>query len=135
MPIKPENRGFYLIDWPQLSQAIRFGRALGRCEKCGVPHKTVVYHLGDGRWWDAENRRWVGGKVTGPDMVHLRRTYIVLATAHRDHDEGNSSPKNLAAWCQACHIRHDAPEHARRRRITYLLRKALGDLFLGPYRV
>ena len=28
---------------------------------------------------------------------------------------------------------HDRSHHLARRRITYLLRRALGDLFLGPY--
>lgn len=28
---------------------------------------------------------------------------------------------------------HDRPHHLAQRRITYLLRCALGDLFLGPY--
>jgi hypothetical protein len=28
---------------------------------------------------------------------------------------------------------HDRTHHLARRRITYLLRRALGDLFLGPY--
>jgi hypothetical protein len=43
-------------------------------------------------------------------------------------------PSNLAALCQRCHILHDKPEHLRRRRLTYLARRALGDLFTGPYR-
>jgi hypothetical protein len=30
---------------------------------------------------------------------------------------------------------HDRPHHLEQRRITYLLRRALGDLFLGTYRV
>jgi hypothetical protein len=35
--------------WPQLSAAIRFGRAKGRCERCRRPHGRLVFHLGDGR--------------------------------------------------------------------------------------
>ena len=38
MPIRREYRWFYPIDWPQLSAAIRFGRAKGRCEHCRRPH-------------------------------------------------------------------------------------------------
>jgi hypothetical protein len=30
---------------------------------------------------------------------------------------------------------HDRPHHLAQRRITYLLRRALGDLFLGPYTI
>jgi hypothetical protein len=29
---------------------------------------------------------------------------------------------------------HDRSHHLARRRITYLLRRAIGDLFLGPYK-
>ena len=57
MPIRPEHRFFYPIDWRELSMAIRFGRAQGRCESCGRPHGQMVYHLGDGRWWDVEAGR------------------------------------------------------------------------------
>ncbi len=44
MPIRPEHRHFYPIDWPQLSAAIRFGRAEGRCEAgllVGVDHDGI----------------------------------------------------------------------------------------------
>jgi hypothetical protein len=30
---------------------------------------------------------------------------------------------------------HDRPHHLAQRRLTYLLRRALGDLFLGTYDV
>ena len=49
MPIKPELRYLYPIDWPQVSRWVRFVRAKGRCEHCGRPHGQVVRHLGDGR--------------------------------------------------------------------------------------
>ncbi len=48
MPIRPEHRFFYPIDWLQLSAVIRFGRARGRCEGCGRPHRRMVYHLAMG---------------------------------------------------------------------------------------
>ncbi|GJD47814.1 hypothetical protein OPKNFCMD_0525 [Methylobacterium crusticola] len=62
MPIRPENRFFYLIDWVQLSATIRFGRARGRCEGCSRPHGQLVSHLGDGRWWDAAESTWRYGR-------------------------------------------------------------------------
>ena len=49
MPIRPEYRFLYPIDWPQLSAMIRFARAGGRCERCGRPHGQLIWHLGDGR--------------------------------------------------------------------------------------
>ena len=60
---------------------------------------------------------------------------MVLAAAHRDHDTSNNADANLAAFCQRCHMIHDWKHHMARRRITYLMRQAIGDLFLGPYPV
>ena len=141
VPIRPEYRWFYPIDWPQLSAVIRFGRAKGRCEGCRRPHGRIVCHLGDGRWWDAERGAWRDGqgrvaRVTGIEDVLpvVATTRVILATAHRDHDPTNNRPRNLAALCQRCHLQHDRQEHRRRRWLTLFRRKALGDLFLGRYR-
>ena len=59
MPIRPEYRWLYPIDWRELSVAIRFKRAGGRCEQCRRPHGKRVRHLGDGRWW--MRRSTIGG--------------------------------------------------------------------------
>ena len=62
MPIKPELRCFYPIDWPQISHWVRFVRAKGRCQVCGRPHGETVQHLGDGRWWDEAQQIWRDGR-------------------------------------------------------------------------
>jgi hypothetical protein len=74
--------------------------------------------------------------AVGTDDVlgRARTTRVVLATGHRNHDTADNSAANLAAWCQRCHMLHDRPEHQRRRWLTVFRRKALGDLFHGPYR-
>ncbi|HJE26164.1 MAG TPA: hypothetical protein K8W01_21150 [Methylorubrum populi] len=140
MPIRREHRFFYPIDWPQLSAVIRFGRARGRCEGCGRPHGRTVFHLGDGRWWDDDAESWRDGAgrmirlSTADDVLAAARTTrVVLATAHRNHDTADNTAANLAAFCQRCHMMHDRPEHKRRRWLTLFRRKALGDLFRGPY--
>ena len=141
MPIRKEHRFLYPIDWPELSAIIRFERAKGRCEGCGRPHLTHVRHLGDGRWWDEARGVWRNGhgrslpRLMPPaaDDPSLMSTYVVLATAHLDHDPGNSRPRNLKALCQRCHMLHDRNEHRRRRWLAHRRRKALGDLFSGPY--
>ena len=69
MPIRSEYRFLYPIDWPQLSAAIRFRRAGGRCERCGRPHGQLVWHLGDGRWWDAEDGIWRNSRGTTCSMI------------------------------------------------------------------
>lgn len=141
MPIRREHRYFYPIDWRELSDAIRFGRAKGCCEGCGRPHMRQIVHLGDGRWFDAEAAAWRDGTGIQCEAIpsyaeiadRARITRVVLATAHRNHDTSDNRPANLAAWCQRCHMLHDRAEHLRRRALTYQRRRSSGDLFLGAY--
>ena len=141
MPIRPDLRWFYPLDWRELSKTIRFGRAKGCCERCRRPHGQVVQHLGDGRWWDVRIGAWRNGqgRILRPLLASLsadtamRTTLVVLATAHLDHDPTNNRASNLEALCQRCHLLHDRPEHRRRRWLTLRKRKAGGDLFTGSY--
>lgn len=146
MPIRREDRNFYPIDWRELSLAIRFGRAKGRCERCGRPHGETVHHLGDGRWFDAAVERWRDGrgrlirKASLPDPrsasseLPVTTTLVRIACAHLDQDTANNDDSNLAALCQRCHLDHDRSWNMEKRRLTVLLRRAIGDLFTGPYR-
>ena len=139
MPIKPEMRGFYSRDWREVSRTVRFVRAAGVCQSCGRPHGTKIRCLPDGRWFDAARGTWRNGRgrpTRWPDLIEtaqIRYTRVILAAAHLDHDPRNNRLRNLKSLCQRCHIMHDRPYHLVQRRITYLLRRALGDLFLGPY--
>jgi len=120
--------------------AIRFGRAQGRCERCGRARGQIVYHLGDGRWRDARPGRrrddW-GRRIrvrSGAGILdRARRTRVVPAAAHRDHDTADNADANRAAFCHRGHMIRDRPEHQRRRRRTLFQRKAMGDPFGGPY--
>lgn len=137
MPIAPQHRWLYPIDWRELSRAIRFGRAQGACEHCGRPHGMRVVHLGDGRWWDGERLYWRDGhgrrvRRPGGDVAGIARTTrVVLACAHLDHDPTRNRPRNLAALCQRCHMLHDGPEHRRRRWLNAYRRRAIGDFLAG----
>jgi hypothetical protein len=141
MPIKREMRGFYPADWPAISQRVRFERAGGICQDCGRPHGARIRCLPDGRWFDATQGTWRNGRgrtARWPDLVEvaqIRHTHVILAAAHLDHNPRNNRLRNLRSLCQRCHMIHDRPHHLAQRRITYLLRRALGDLFLGPYSV
>jgi len=137
MPIRLDQRWLYPIDWRQLSAAIRFDRAGGRCERCARPHLARVAHLGDGRWWDAAAGIWRSDRgrriaVRRPMLSDVRTTYVVLACAHLDHDPGNNAPANLAALCQRCHIRHDAAEHRWQRWWNAFRQRAVRDLYEDP---
>ena len=63
----------------------------------------------------------------------MRQTRVILAAAHLDHNPGNNRLRNPRNLCQRCHLIHDRPHHLAQRRVTYLLRRTLGDLSLGPY--
>lgn len=138
MPIRPENRWLYPIDWEQLSATVRFKRAGSRCERCARPHLRRIAHLGDGRWWDADAGHWRSprGRRTSPKgglaLSSIRTTKVVLACAHLDHDPGNSTLANLAALCQRCHLLHDAAEHRWQRWWNRFRHRAIRDLYEDP---
>jgi hypothetical protein len=126
---------------PIYSRKVRFERAGGICQTCGRPHGQRVRSLPDGRWYDPKRRTWRDGQghdTERPDLeqrIKVRTTRVFLAAAHLDHDPTNNRLRNLRSLCQRCHMIHDRPYHLAQRKITYLLRRALGDLFLGPYRL
>ena len=150
MPIRPDMRWLYPIDWRELSHIVRFDRARGRCQRCRRPHGRDVFQLDDGRWFDADEGVWRsdrGRRLTAlppppsaalfaqyrlVDLAGerpLRLTRIRLASAHLDHDPGNNRLGNLAALCQRCHLANDRGEHQRQRWRTLFRRRAMGDLF------
>lgn len=105
MPIRAENRSRYPKEWPLISLWVRVC-AGWRCEWCaaeqGEPH---------------------------PDTG----SRVVLTVAHLDHESGPEDvrPSNLAALCQRCHLRHDAPLHARNSAVRRRLAFGTPDLLMG----
>jgi hypothetical protein len=89
-------------------------RANHKCEFCGIDNyshvhsfkdefgKTVWKYLSIGEWYSKNC----------PKLVK-----VILTIAHLDHDETNMEVKlsRLAALCQLCHLRYDAPEKLKRR--------------------
>ena len=51
---------------------------------------------------------------------------VVLTIAHRDNELTDHSDANLAAWCQRCHLTHDAAQHAADARLTRCEQKDAG---------
>jgi hypothetical protein len=118
MPIRPENKKRYPVDWPSISNRIRFDRAKGRCEcdgRCGRPPG----HLGtDGRCVNVH-----GGMAYGTGSP------VVLTTAHLDHTPENCGDDNLAAMCQGCHLHYDRAHHAETARATREAALGMAALF------
>ncbi|RZF63483.1 hypothetical protein EWE75_15675 [Sphingomonas populi] len=146
MPIRPEHRWLYPIDWPEITNFVRFVRAKGRCEQCRRPHGHYAAQLADadGVWWDRDARAWCDGRgrplrsqpaFVALENIRMTRRPVYLATAHLNHDPSDSGRRwrNLAAFCPRCHMKHDADEHRRRRWWNAFRRRAVGDLFNGRY--
>ena len=97
-------------------------RADNHCECCGLKNHTIVYavkyymrhngHYGFRTIW-FRNHDDAGRECLGRP-IEMKK--VVLTIAHLDHDEENwdVADDRLAAWCQICHLRYDAPEKMRR---------------------
>ena len=122
MPIRPENKPLYPPNWREISIGIRYSRAGGRCEQCGIPNGVWRNHRTD-RWTHDAGlaEAWI---LDGDQIAR-----IVLTVAHLDHDPCYNDPTNLRALCQRCHNRHDAPHRRQTAHHTRRAGKALGDLF------
>ena len=108
MPIKPENRGRYPANWQAIRASI-LERAGHKCEFCGVPNHWYRNNRTD-EWTDSPMQAETWETVDGDPVA-----YIVLTTAHLDHQPENNDPGNLRALCQRCHNRHDAGHRLRNR--------------------
>ncbi len=127
MPIRPEMRDRYPADWELRSRFVRFTRARGCCEWCGVPHGWQVWrHPENHRSWYARRELETGagyrirctsvGFCVGPPSNGVGPVRIVLTCAHvHDRRPEAASLLNLAALCQLCHNRHDAKHRAAER--------------------
>lgn len=95
MPIRPENRGRYPANWPEIRERIR-QRSGNRCEcigQCGL-------HRG---------RRCV---ERNGEPATFARGKVVLTVAHfPDHAPENCADGNLIHACQRCHLRMDRQHH------------------------
>lgn len=141
MPITKENRKRYPANWLEIRESI-LTRAKRCCEWCGVPNYAVGHRdaagkfvavkgdgpvdaIGRGRTWPNESIRttYAEAKEHADDFNYNigdtgeRLIVIVLTIAHvHDDSPENCDPSNLAALCQRCHLKHDAPSRARNRK-------------------
>ncbi|WP_194720779.1 hypothetical protein [Noviherbaspirillum malthae] len=138
MPIKPENKHRHPENWKQIRAAI-LERAGNCCEACRVPNRARITrgageNVGtfmdmDGYVFDADNGAQLG-RVRHADYEGTGKWIdVVLTIAHLDHIPENCDPTNLRAWCQRCHLRHDAQHHAENARQTRRNRLMNRDLF------
>lgn len=127
MPIAPDKRHLYPPNWQQISFRIRFVRAEGRCEWCGVEHKAVGHRDENGEFHPVSTS-------TNLSDESLRLITIILTTAHLNHDPTDNRETNLAALCQRCHLNHDREHHAKSRARNArrnAIKRGQGTLFDG----
>ncbi len=99
----PINYADYPPNWKSEIRPAILERAGHKCEWCGVPDR--YYRVGDDAF-KAGDDRLVEAIEDG-----VKYTFIVLTVAHiHDKNPMNCDPRNLAALCQRCHLRHDAPD-------------------------
>jgi 5-methylcytosine-specific restriction endonuclease McrA len=99
MPILPENKSRYPVNWKEIRAGILL-ECQGRCEFCGLEN----YTMRDGK-------------------------KIVLTIAHLDHTPENCARENLRALCQKCHNTYDASHRAQtRKRFMYAKQSNLFEL-------
>ena len=127
MPIRPENRKRYPVDWATISKRIREDRAEWQCEcrgECGTDHGAegvrIVGYNHDIARCSARNQE--------PHLI--TGSLVVLTVAHLDHIPENVDDGNLRAMCQRCHLAYDREHHAETRRLAeHRKRREMGDLF------
>jgi 5-methylcytosine-specific restriction endonuclease McrA len=109
MPIRPENKDRYPVNWKEIRAAV-LKRAGNRCERCQVKNYAVGWRDRGGDFfpWSSYNVR--------TRFVEKKSIKIVLTIAHLDHQPENNDMANLAALCQRCHNRHDIAHRVRGRR-------------------
>lgn len=135
MPISAEKMKLYpggsikSPEWQTIRERIRT-RADNRCEKCGVENHALGGRLNSGKFlpalpkgdnglrlvWPKPGEEWWCGD--GADPIRLRIIKIVCTVAHFDNHLTDHSDDNLRFWCQQCHLRHDAKQHAASAAVT-----------------
>ena len=99
----------YGPDWRQVSDAIRFGRARGRCEcrgECGT--RGARKACADP---DLEGRCRAEHGKPNPRTTSM----VILTVAHLDDNPGTNDPDRLRAFCQGCHLAYDIRVHRANR--------------------
>lgn len=106
MPIRPENRLRYPINWAAISHRIRFARARGRCEcrgECGRVHAGMNLDP----YTKPARCEAIHGQPAETGST------VVLTVAHLDHTPENVHDDNLKAMCQRCHLAYDGNLHQK----------------------
>lgn len=112
MPIKPENKAKYPVNWSSVIVPMIRARSGGRCE----------FTMTNGARCEA--RQYLPHPIT--------RSKVVLTVAHLNHDPADCRPENLLDSCQRCHNRYDNAHRKKNAAATRRSRMGMDDLFPAP---
>jgi hypothetical protein len=112
----PINYKEYPSNWKtEIKPAVKL-RSGDKCEFCGAPNHTWIYRHFKGKkdWRIAPE----GMEMEAMSLDGTKFIYIVLTTAHLDHDKLNHgvSVDRLRDLCQRCHLKHDMDHHVANRK-------------------
>ena len=101
------------------------------CEFCGVRNYAIGYRDNQGKFWEEDGSSYIPDHVFDTKKGEPKKAIkIVLTIAHlADPNPMNCHPCNLAALCQRCHNRYDAPMRKRNSRKTREKNMGLLNLF------
>ena len=135
MPIRREE---YAENWEAISRRIRFERAGGRCERCGVAHGAVGARDANGVWRDAAEIEAMTPAALGefyPTLASRRLVTMYLTVAHLTRNPADNGEFALACYCTHCHLDYDRQDNWQRRRRNRLARwLAAGQMALGRWK-
>lgn len=148
----PWNKARYPENWAEISHQIRFVRAGGKCERCGLAHGQIGRRDRSGVWHDqAEIDAMPWDEMTRLFRPFKKYTTVWLTTAHLGvpypdgrpgdkHNKMDCRPENLAALCQGCHLAEDRADHVAaaaktRQRKRQAALAAIGKVTLPGFEV
>jgi hypothetical protein len=128
----------YPSNWKEISHHIRFVRAGGCCEWCGLKNGSVGRRDKDGKWYAIEDIGLMSVEQTLAlfgKTLKKKPTTIILTVHHIGvdlpsgekgdcHNKMDVRPENLAALCQRCHLKADMPIHIANRKKTLAKKRA-----------
>jgi len=114
----PIDYSKYPPNWKTEIRPFILKRAQNQCEFCLVPNYSLIYRNGKGL---SDWELWPEGMASEVhELDGYKAIKVVLTIMHLDHDVTNNCWSNLAAGCQRCHNKWDAPYRAQNAKATRL---------------